>query len=185
MNLPNRLSLLRILLVPVMVGLCYWPEVYGWAPGAVFSVAALTDLLDGQIARRRGQVTDFGKFLDPLADKLLVLAALVMLVSKGQLPAWICCIVLARELAVDGLRMIAVSKGEVIAASWYGKTKTVCQMVLIHFLFYLKWAVTPENPFAVILCAAATVMTVLSGVDYFMKNGHVFSDIRDKGGKNG
>ncbi|MBR4711373.1 MAG: CDP-diacylglycerol--glycerol-3-phosphate 3-phosphatidyltransferase [Clostridia bacterium] len=173
MNLPNRLSLMRVFLVPVMVALCYWPAVYGWAPGAVFTVAALTDLFDGWIARRRGQVTDFGKFLDPLADKLLVLTAMVMLVSRSQLPAWVLCIVIARELAVDGLRMIAVGKGQVIAASWFGKIKTVCQMVMIHFLFYLRWSVSAEYPFAVLLCTAAVLMTIWSGVDYFMQNSGV------------
>ena len=170
MNLANKLTVLRMILVPVMVALCYWPEVYGWAPGAVFSVAALTDLLDGQIARRRNMVTDFGKFLDPLADKLLVLTAMAMLVHKGQLPGWVLCVVLARELAVDGLRLAAVGKGQVIAASWYGKIKTTCQMALILFLFFLNRTVSAEDPIAVVLCAAAVVMTLWSGIDYFIKN---------------
>jgi len=170
MNLPNVLSLIRVLLVPVMVGLCSWPAVGGWGPGIAFALASLTDFFDGRIARSRNQVTDLGKFLDPLADKLLVLSAMVMLVRSGQLPGWVCCLVLARELAVDGLRMVAVGRGKVIAASPLGKLKTTCQMALILVLFFLDRTVSLSDPLPLCLCALATALTVWSGVDYFVRN---------------
>ena len=124
MNLPNKLSLLRVLLIPVMVLLMYLPGIPCiFLSTAVFGLAAFTDYLDGHIARRDGLVTDFGKFIDPVADKLLVLSALVMLSWHKLLPAWIVVIVLFRELAVDGLRLVAVEQGRVIAAGKLGKIK--------------------------------------------------------------
>ena len=170
LNLPNKLPLLRVFLVPLMVGLCYLPGPAGsWAPGIVFALAALTDYFDGQIARSRGLITDFGKFLDPVADKLLVLAAFVMLVRPGQMPAWAAALVLARELAVDGLRLAAVRKGTVIAAGWLGKVKTCSQMGLILLLFFTGWKVM-EHWYTIALCAWVCVITLWSGVDYFVKN---------------
>ena len=171
MNLPNKLTLARVALVPVMVGLCYLPAPGGaWAAGAVFALAALTDYLDGSIARKRNLITDFGKFLDPVADKLLVLSALIMLVRSGQFPAFAAVLVLARELAVDGLRMIAVGKGRVIAAAWTGKVKTFSQMILILALFFLGWKWN-ENPFALAGSVWVAFITLFSGVQYFMRNG--------------
>lgn len=170
MNLPNRLTVLRVILVPLMVGLCYLPGAAGgWAPGVVFALAALTDYFDGHIARSRGLITDFGKFLDPVADKLLVLSALVMLVSAGRLPAWAAVVVLFRELAVDGLRLAAVRKGQVIAAGQLGKLKTVSQMALILLLFFTGWRVA-DHWLAIALCAWVCVITLWSGIDYFVRN---------------
>ena len=170
MNLPNILTVIRCALVPAMVGLCYLPGEYLWIPGVVFAVAAVTDFFDGYLARKHGLVTDFGKFLDPLADKLLVLSALVMLVHLERVPAWLTVLVLARELAVDGLRMIAVGKGRVIAAAWTGKVKTFSQMILILVLFFLGWKWN-ENPFVLAGSVWVAFITLFSGVQYFMRNG--------------
>lgn len=182
MNLPNKLSLVRVLLIPVMVLLMYLP---GWpwvlVSTAVFGTAAFTDFLDGYIARRDHIVTDFGKFIDPVADKLLNLSAMIMLTLSGQLPHFAVIIILARELAVDGLRMVAVGQGRVIAAGNLGKIKTVSQMFLIIFLM-LVGRLTPMLPDAFrvidlpvqIIGWAGTawvvIITVWSGVDYFIRN---------------
>ena len=132
MNLPNKLTMLRILLIPVFMLVLYWgfPGAT-WAALAVFVIASLTDLLDGKIARKYNLVTDFGKFADPLADKCLVTAAMLWFVEIGQMPAWALLIVIVREFAVSGLRMIASDKGRVIAAGWSGKVKTASTMVCI------------------------------------------------------
>ena len=144
MNLANKLTIFRIILVPIMVVFAYIPingDVYGIAipmliMEAIFIIASITDKLDGYIARSRNQVTTFGKFLDPLADKILVLSAMVILVEMGKLPAWIPIIVLAREFIVSGFRLIAVEKGGVvIAASVWGKIKTVTQMIALISAF--------------------------------------------------
>ncbi len=176
MNLPNRLSLLRAALTPVMVGLCYIPGPAGsYAAGAVFAVAAFTDWLDGYLARSRNLVTDFGKFIDPLADKVLVLSAMIMLTHLGRLPAFVPVLVLARELAVDGLRMTAVRKGQVIAAGWLGKVKTASQMALILLLFFSRW-VTGEHWLTIVLCAWVCAITLWSGIDYFARSGGVLKE---------
>lgn len=135
MNLPNKLSLLRVALIPVMVALML-PQtlVCDLLAAAVFAVAALTDYFDGHIARSRHLITDFGKFIDPIADKLLNLSAMMMLVQRGTLPGWVVVLILARELAVDGLRMVAVGQGRVIAAGKLGKIKTASQMVMLLFV---------------------------------------------------
>ena len=182
MNTPNKLSLLRVMLIPVMVLLMYLP---GWPmvllSTAVFGAAAYTDYLDGHIARRDGLVTDFGKFIDPVADKLLNLSAMIMLTLSGVMPHFVVIAVLARELAVDGLRMVAVGQGRVIAAGKLGKIKTVSQMVLIIFLMLIArlMPLLPEG-FAVLQlpvqiiswlgCAWVAIITVWSGVDYFVRN---------------
>lgn len=144
MNLPNKLTIFRIFLVPIMVLIPFFniqgqwlniPIEY-WIINIIFIVASITDRLDGQLARKNNQVTTFGKFTDPLADKILVIAALVMLVEYTRLPAWIPIIVLAREFIVSGYRLIAVEKGgKVIAASIWGKLKTVTQMIAIILAF--------------------------------------------------
>ena len=135
MNLPNKLSLLRVALIPVMVALML-PQtlVCDLLAAAVFAAAALTDYFDGHIARSRHLITDFGKFIDPVADKLLNLSAMMMLVQRGTLPGWVVVLILARELAVDGLRMVAVGQGRVIAAGKLGKIKTASQMVMLLFV---------------------------------------------------
>ena len=136
MNLPNKMTLLRIILIPVFMVVLYWgfPGAT-WVALAIFIIASLTDMLDGKIARKYNLVTDFGKFADPLADKMLVTAAMLWFVEIGQMPAWMLLIVICREFAVSGLRMIASDKGRVIAAGWSGKVKTASTMVCIVIMF--------------------------------------------------
>ena len=164
LNIPNTLTLLRIIAVPVVV-VALLAEIPNGDLGAgiVFAVAACTDGLDGYIARRRDQVTTFGKLMDPLADKLLIVAALVSLVSLDRLQAWIAMVIIARELAVTGLRAVAVEQGVVIAASWMGKVKTALQVAAIIALI----AVDPATLAVDLLVYAALAMTVISGADYF------------------
>ena len=166
MNLPNKLTMLRIILIPVFMGVLYW----GF-PGAdyialaIFIIASLTDLLDGKIARKYNLVTDFGKFADPLADKMLVTAAMLWFVEIGQMPAWALLIVVVREFAVSGLRLIASVKGRVIAAGWSGKVKTASTMVCIVLMFL------PIPSIVNTICVwVITLTTLYSGVEYFMKN---------------
>jgi CDP-diacylglycerol---glycerol-3-phosphate 3-phosphatidyltransferase len=164
LNLPNTLTLLRILLVPVVVVALLDETPNGDAIAAgVFALAALTDGLDGWIARSRGSITTFGKLMDPLADKLLVTAALVSLVSLGRLEAWIAMVIIAREFAVTGLRSVAAEQGVVIQASWMGKLKTVLQIAAIIALI----AVVPTPLGVDILVYVALAVTVISGLDYF------------------
>ena len=170
MNLPNKLSLTRALLIPVMVVLmCFDSRVCMLLAAAVFGAAAYTDYLDGHIARKRGIVTDFGKFIDPVADKLLNLSAMVMLTRLGLLPHWVVIVILARELCVDGLRMVAVGQGQVIAAGLLGKIKTVSQIVLVLWLLITALPVT-GNILSGLIAAWVVVITLWSGVDYFLKN---------------
>ena len=164
LNLPNTLTVLRILLVPVVVVALLDETPNGDAIAAgVFALAALTDGLDGWIARNRGEITTFGKLMDPLADKLLVTAALVSLVSLGRLEAWVAMVIIAREFAVTGLRAVAAERGVVIQASWLGKVKTILQIAAIIALI-----ATDPAPLGVdILVYVAVAVTVISGVDYF------------------
>ncbi len=191
MNLANKLTIFRIILVPIMAIIPYLnlqgdfmglPLTYFWML-LIFIVASITDKLDGYIARSRNQVTTFGKFLDPLADKILVLAAMVLLVELRKIPAWIPIIVLAREFLVSGYRLIAVEKGgKVIAASIWGKLKTVTQMLAIILIMFDKnnfWDCFRGgltgidfaiNLVATILLLVSVFATIFSGADY-MKNG--------------
>jgi CDP-diacylglycerol--glycerol-3-phosphate 3-phosphatidyltransferase len=164
LNIPNALTMLRILAVPVVV-VALLAEVPNGdlIAGVVFALAALTDGLDGYIARRRDDVTTFGKLMDPLADKLLVIAALVSLVSLDRLQAWIAMVIIARELAVTGLRAVAVEQGVVISASWLGKLKTALQIAAIIALI----AVDPATTAVDVLVYLAVAVTVISGADYF------------------
>lgn len=165
LNLPNALTLLRILAVPVVV-----VALLGETPNgdelaaAVFALAALTDGLDGYFARSRDAVTTFGKLMDPLADKLLITAALVSLVSLNRLQAWVAMVIIAREIAVTGLRAIAAERGVVIAASWMGKLKTVLQIAAIFALI----ATNPAPTWVNVLVYLAVAATVISGADYFL-----------------
>ena len=167
MNLPNKLTLLRVILVPVFMAVLYLNFTgASWVALVIFIIASLTDLLDGKIARKYNLVTDFGKFADPLADKMLTTAALLWFVENGQMPAWALLIVLIREFAVSGLRMIASDKGRVIAAGWSGKVKTASTMVCIVIMFI------PGLP-AILntICVWVIALTTLySGVEYFVKN---------------
>ena len=164
-NVPNVLTLVRILAVPVLVVALLDETPDGDVIAAiVFALAALTDGLDGYIARRRKQVTTFGKLMDPLADKLLVIAALISLVSLDRLAAWIAMVIIARELAVTGLRSVAAERGVVIAASWMGKLKTALQIAAILCLI----AFDPAPTWVDVLLYVAVAATVISGVDYFL-----------------
>jgi CDP-diacylglycerol--glycerol-3-phosphate 3-phosphatidyltransferase len=164
LNLPNILTVLRILAVPVIVVALLDETPNGDALAAgVFALAALTDGLDGYFARSRGAITTFGKLMDPLADKLLIVAALVSLVSLNRLDAWVAMVIIARELAVTGLRAVAAEQGVVISASWLGKVKTVLQVGAVFALIVFEPA-----PLAVdVLVYLAVAMTVISGADYF------------------
>ena len=169
MNLPNKLSLLRMGLIPVVVALLLPIDpVCTRIAAVVYGVAAFTDFLDGYIARKQHIVTDFGKFIDPVADKLLNLSALIMLSHQGLLPAWAVVVILARELLVDGLRMVAVGQGRVIAAGKLGKIKTVSQIALI---LWLMLSLQPAaQPVSLALIAWVIVITLWSGADYLWKN---------------
>ena len=176
MNLPNKLSVARVLCIPAIVTLLHFPEpACRIAAAVLFIIGCLTDFLDGRIARKRNLVTDFGKFIDPVADKLLVLTTLIMLIHLGLIPAWFVIVILCRELAVDGLRMVAVTKGQVIAAGPLGKWKTACQMVLISAMLILNLSLAQSWPLAV-LAGIVILLTIVSGVDYFVRNRSVLAE---------
>ena len=176
MNLPNKLSVARVLCIPAIVTLLHFQEpACRIAAAALFIIGGLTDVLDGRIARKRNLVTDFGKFIDPVADKLLVLTTLIMLIHLGLMPAWFVIVILCRELAVDGLRMVAVTKGQVIAAGKLGKWKTACQMVMISAMLILDLSVYDSWPIAV-LAGIVVMLTLISGVEYFVRNASVLSE---------
>lgn len=170
MNTANKVTLLRIALVPLFIVLWKIPsDLCHWLAASVFIIAAITDGVDGYIARHYNQITNFGKFIDPLADKLLVTAALICFVASGDVPDWVTIIILAREFMVMGLRVVAVTQNVVIAASIWGKLKTVTQIVMVVSIMVLP--VTPIlDLFKNILIYAAMVITVFSGVDYMWKN---------------
>ena len=166
MTTASKITLARVALIPVFMIVLLLG--YNWAALIIFAVASLTDFVDGYIARHYNQVSDFGKFLDPLADKLLVTAAMLIFVQWGRMPAWAVMIVLAREFAVSGLRMVAASGGKVLAAGWSGTVKTASTMVglcvMMVFAFgWLDWAVT----------AIIVVTTLYSGIEYFVQNWNV------------
>ena len=174
MNTANKLTILRVLMIPAFLLVLYLRVPYAnyWALG-IFAVASLTDMLDGYIARHYNQITDFGKFMDPLADKCLVTAALLWFVEIGQMPSWVVLVVIVREFGVSGLRMVAADKGRVIAAGWSGKVKTASTMVCI-VLMLLPISIWINN-----ICVAVIVLTTLySGVEYFMKNMDVLSEVK-------
>lgn len=168
MNLANKLTVLRVILIPVFLVLLYVG--FPFIALAVFIIASITDYIDGNLARKRNMVTDFGKFMDPLADKMLVFAALIWFTAAGNFPVWAMVIVAAREFAVSGLRMLAASSGKVIAAAWSGKIKTATTMVCIIIMFLPVWN------WVYWVCTACIVLTtVYSGVEYFAKNIGVLS----------
>ena len=170
MNLPNKLTILRIIMIPAC--LILWGLGLNQAAAIVFALAAITDFLDGYIARKKNIVTTFGKFADPVADKILVLTAMIYLTADGILPPWAVCVVAARELMVDGLRLVASGKGSVIAAGWLGKIKTNLQ-----FFCVLAGMLLPVGHLdTLILAIAMAAMTVISGVQYFWAARHVFRE---------
>lgn len=174
MNLPNKLSMFRIILVPVLVVFYYLialtdSSIFAYFLAPIFIVASLTDFLDGYIARSRNLVTVFGKFIDPLADKLIVMAALVILNALGYVPYWVTVVIMSREFIVTGIRLVAVGDGKVIAASNLGKYKTASTMVaLVLILLYPYLAILADIGIWVLY--VGVILTVISGVDYFMKN---------------
>ena len=173
MNLPNKLTLFRVILVPLfMIFLLYDVACFDWLALVTFVIASLTDLIDGKIARSRNLVTNFGKFADPLADKLLVSAALIGFCALGRLNPWFVFIIIAREFIITGLRIIAISSGKVIAAGMSGKIKTVLQMVaLVTMLFDDIYTIKIYNvSLSYIIMVLAVIMTVYSGFEYIIKN---------------
>lgn len=177
MNLANKLTILRILLVPVFMIFLLNKFPYGVHIAAViFIIAAITDTLDGYIARKKNMVTNFGKFMDPLADKLLVSAALISLVQMGRLSAWMVVIIIAREFTISILRAVAAAEGIVIAASWWGKAKTITQVIAIIFVLLNNFPFRYINfPFDTIMMYVAVAFTIISGVDYLRINKHILN----------
>ncbi len=175
MNLPNKLTVGRFIAVPFFVA-AYMLEYY-WVALILFILASLTDMLDGKIARARGLVTNFGKIMDPLADKVLVYSAFCLMVAGGIVPGWMLIIILAREFTISGMRTVAASEGIVIAAGMSGKIKTVVQMIAVPVLIIAL--ALPQYEFIYIagqiLLYAALVLTVYSGLEYIIKNKSVFS----------
>lgn len=172
MNLPNKITFIRVLLVPVFILMFYIniPHNQLYA-GIIFIIAALTDTLDGYLARKYSLVTNLGKFIDPLADKLLVSAALILLVEVGTIPAWVVIIIIAREFTITGFRIIAASEGVTIAASSLGKFKTITQLIAIILLLFNNMFFEQFNiPMDQIFLYISLAFTVLSGFDYIYKN---------------
>lgn len=178
MNLPNQLTMFRVILIPFFVFFLLYPGFDGYGnyiATAIFIVASLTDLADGKIARKYNLVTNFGKFMDPLADKLLVCAAMICLIETGQLASWIVIIIISREFIISGFRLVASDNGIVIAASYWGKFKTAFQMLMIIVL-----TLRIDRPFFDMLGAALTyialLLTVISLADYIWKNKGVLKE---------
>jgi len=177
MNLPNKITIFRVFMIPLFVVLMMLQRIPGneFYALAVYAVACISDALDGHIARKYNLITDFGKFMDPVADKLLVCSALICFVEQGLMPAWIALIIIARELIIDGFRLVAAGKGIVIAASIWGKAKTVVQMIACFVLiFNADWLAF--NIAEQILIYASLVLTVVSLADYIYKNRTVLTD---------
>ena len=178
MNLPNKLTIFRVILIPFFVlFLLLEPDnqTFRLIADLIFIVASLTDMLDGKIARKYNLVTNFGKFMDPLADKLLVCAAMVCLVATGQLAAWIVIIIISREFIISGFRLIASDNGIVIAASMWGKFKTVFQMLMIIVLI-ANIPLAAFDMIGTVLTYVALVLTVVSLVDYIAKNKDILKE---------
>lgn len=180
MNLPNKLTIFRVILIPFFVFFMLAPffEGYGnYIALAIFCVASLTDLLDGKIARKRNLVTNFGKFMDPLADKLLVCSALICLIELNLIPSWIVIIIIAREFIISGFRLVASDNGVVIAASYWGKFKTVSQMFMVIVMVF-NYSLRNEILYwiGIVLMYIALVLTLVSLIDYIAKNKDVLKE---------
>ena len=177
MNLPNKLTIIRVCLIPFFVAALLFDHGNNYTmrivANVLFIVASLTDLFDGKIARKYNLVTNFGKFMDPLADKLLVCSALICLIELGQLPAWVVIIIISREFIISGFRLVASDNGIVIAASYWGKFKTVSQMALIIVLIMDLGGVW--NVVGTVLTWVALLLTVVSLIDYIAKNKQVLT----------
>ena len=177
MNLPNKLTIIRVCLIPFFVAALLFDHGENYtmriAANVLFIVASLTDLFDGKIARKYNLVTNFGKFMDPLADKLLVCSSLICLIELGQLPAWVVIIIISREFIISGFRLVAADNGVVIAASYWGKFKTTFQMIAVILLIFDIQALTLVTNIVVVIAVA---LTIISLVDYVMKNRKILTE---------
>lgn len=174
MNLPNKLTVLRIMLIPVFIVLLL--NRYYYASGIIFIVASLTDMLDGHIARKYDLISNFGKIMDPLADKLLVTSAMLCLVQMGEIKAWMVIVILSREFLITGLRSVAAGEGIIIAAGMSGKIKTVLQMVSLSIILLKDWPFSyfTDFPVGMSLFWIAVAVTIYSGVEYVYKSRKIF-----------
>lgn len=183
MNLPNKLTIFRVILIPFFIVFLMIPDMpflpsaeWGkWIAFGIFILASLTDLLDGKIARKYHLITDFGKFMDPLADKLLVCSALICLIELQRIPAWMVVIIIAREFVISGFRLIAADNGVVIAASYWGKFKTTFQMVAVCLLIL---DIPQLRILTQVILWIAVLLTVVSLIDYLIKNKNVMKDVK-------
>lgn len=176
MNTPNKLTVLRMIMVPIFVVVLlgdWFGSAGKWLSVVIFIVASMTDWLDGYLARKHGMVTNFGKFMDPLADKLLVCSAMICLIELGKIPSWIVIVFIAREFIISGFRLVASDNGVVIAASYWGKFKTVFQMFMIIFMLLDLGGIF--GTIELVLMYAALLLTVISLIDYVWKNKDVIS----------
>ena len=177
MNLPNKLTLARVIMIPIflvaLLSNVLSSPINRYVASAIFIVASFTDYLDGNIARKYNLVTNFGKFMDPLADKLLVAAALISMVELGDIAGWVVIVIISREFIITGFRLIAVETGVVIAASMWGKAKTVSQMIMIVFVLS---GIARGSIINDVLIYIAAALTVVSGIDYIIKNINVLKE---------
>ncbi len=175
MNLPNKLTMFRVILIPFFIVFLLVPGIPAgkWIALAIFIVASLTDLLDGKIARKYNLVTNFGKFMDPLADKLLVCSALICLIELQRIPSWMVVVIIAREFIISGFRLVAADNGVVIAASYFGKFKTTFQMIAVCLLIA---DIEALQMVTMVIVWIAVILTVVSLVDYLVKNKDVMKE---------
>ena len=175
MNLPNKLTILRMIMIPFFLVALMVPGIPGgkWIALALFCLASLTDMLDGKIARKYNLITDFGKFMDPLADKLLVCSAMIALIDLDRIPAWVVIVIIAREFIISGFRLVASDNGIVIAASYWGKFKTTFQMIMVILMIANIQAL---NILTQIVMWIALALTIISLIDYIVKNKNVLFD---------
>lgn len=179
MNLPNKLTMLRVILIPFFVFFLltdFLPDAGKWIALGIFAAASLTDMLDGKIARKRNLITNFGKFMDPIADKLLVCSAFIAFVQLGLLPAWIVIILIAREFIISGFRLVASDAGIVLAASWWGKFKTAFQMIMC-ILLIINLDYKAVNIAEQVLIYISLALSIISLADYLIKNRKVIADM--------
>lgn len=171
LNLPNKITIARVLMIPFFVLFMFLPQIENarWIAGGIFIFAAITDFIDGYLARKYNLITNFGKFMDPLADKLLVSSALICFVELNLIPSWIVIVIISREFIISGFRLIASDNGVVLAASWWGKIKTNLQMIMSILLIF-DFNHSFFNTLEVIFIYAALLLTVISLADYMIKN---------------
>lgn len=177
MNLPNKLTIFRVILIPFFIVALLVPGIPAgnWIALVIFIVASLTDLLDGKIARKYNLVTNFGKFMDPLADKLLVCSALICLIELSRIPSWMVVLIIAREFTISGFRLIAADNGVVIAASYWGKFKTTFQMIAVCLMIA---NIPALSLLTTVITWIAVILTVVSLVDYLVKNKDVMKETK-------